>query len=998
MKQWMTWMVLLGCTSAWASDYQSLVARFDSEPTADHLQELMAVYFEQDGLDRYLAAIEAIPELLDVSPPDPGSCPDLVSRIEDHRSALLPSLRAHAMAFECHNQLEDEQSLQRSEAHLALLMRVLVENSTVENDLTTYFPVFNTDVEAMVSLLDYQLIDTVYDADVDTPSLVRIAYVMDTDSGVRKALHFDMDPLWTALTDDFIAENGDDVAYYRTTLIGIDSYFLPLMIMASVEDPAAQIGLGMLKIRQSEQFAPLFEQGFAEIVAAASNGSAVAQQLFATVVLHRRDEQQYDRAYEYLIEAVESSFLPAFSTLVSFHEMRLGVEPDSQLTEQLLEAAARFEDQPGQTEMMVALTLASNVEHGTVSALIRYLRLASKKNHSRATMLLAMLHESGAGVEQDHDVAFKLMNEAAESGLDDALFHRGNYYLQGIGVTASVDRAIESWRQALEAGSMDAQLALGMHLIDHGTGPADREEALSLLRIAAEAGENEAAIILAMTLYSQTMAPETAEEVRVLFEQSRSDYPQAHVFLGAMAELGLGQSVDRQQALDHYSASTSNGQHLGYLNELMIDVASYRPLVPTATLMSDLKSRVEQKDPHAQLSLSVLTFFDPEGSKRAAKKLAQSAARQGLAQAEFFLAVMADGNARRRHLEAALEAGYPQAALMLADMKPYPEDLQLYEQMAGVGQARAMWRAGDIIRIHAQSDADYRRACDYYEQASQAGNATGTFQWVECLITGRGREVDHHRAIELLSDLAHRGLSKARWELIKLTREQQSDAISPRDYVEWLGFDARAGRTDSSVQLSRMFLFGHRVPADQELSSLWALNAALGGDQEGLYWMAYNLQLMSSDSQEQLFAEAASLYEQLNELADHEGAQNNLGVMIINEQLPGRPSKDGYRLIKASARENPMARANLAWLLEQGLGVRQNTRKALKEYLEAAEEGAVFAMTRLASAYRDGSLGETDQEKSRYWQDQARNSISKTTFPRQFSSLLADRYPLPPTD
>ncbi|MBU3909213.1 MAG: sel1 repeat family protein [Gammaproteobacteria bacterium] len=75
-------------------------------------------------------------------------------------------------------------------------------------------------------------------------------------------------------------------------------------------------------------------------------------------------------------------------------------------------------------------------------------------------LLLGNLYKEGQGVKKDNVQALKLMQQAADGGLPEALYELGMAHRQGTGAAASPARAVQYLTQAANQGHIPAHLAL----------------------------------------------------------------------------------------------------------------------------------------------------------------------------------------------------------------------------------------------------------------------------------------------------------------------------------------------------------------------------------------------------------------------------------------------------------------------------------------------------------------------------------------------------------
>lgn len=67
----------------------------------------------------------------------------------------------------------------------------------------------------------------------------------------------------------------------------------------------------------------------------------------------------------------------------------------------------------------------------------------------------------GKGVQKDHEQAFKLTSQAAETGHQDAVMAMGSFYLNGCGIEKNIEKAKFWYKKAARQGSNKAMFTIG---------------------------------------------------------------------------------------------------------------------------------------------------------------------------------------------------------------------------------------------------------------------------------------------------------------------------------------------------------------------------------------------------------------------------------------------------------------------------------------------------------------------------------------------------------
>ncbi len=106
-------------------------------------------------------------------------------------------------------------------------------------------------------------------------------------------------------------------------------------------------------------------------------------------------------------------------------------------------------------------------------------RDAAEQGHDWAQFNLACLMMEGRGTARDPDMAFSLLNKAAQQNLVKSFHMIGHCYEHGLGCDRNIVTAIGWYRRSAESGDFRGQYRYGLFLFEEGR----TEEALSWLQI-----------------------------------------------------------------------------------------------------------------------------------------------------------------------------------------------------------------------------------------------------------------------------------------------------------------------------------------------------------------------------------------------------------------------------------------------------------------------------------------------------------------------------------
>lgn len=219
----------------------------------------------------------------------------------------------------------------------------------------------------------------------------------------------------------------------------------------------------------------------------------------------------------------------------------VGVAADPVAAFTWLQAAAETGHVAAQFELSRAFARGQGTEMNTQKA-SRWIQEAAAAGHGEAQFYLAYALDSGQGMRQNRAEALNWLLRSAEGGFLLSQVALGKKYLKGDGIAPNPGEALRWLGQGAQAGNLEAMLVLGLALLEGEVLAANPQQARPLLEEVAAAGAGQG--------------------------QARASYA-----LATMAEQGIGQSADLQQAVKLYRQATAQqqrqdgpaGQRLGQL-------------------------------------------------------------------------------------------------------------------------------------------------------------------------------------------------------------------------------------------------------------------------------------------------------------------------------------------------------------------------------------------------------------------------------------------------
>ena len=228
--------------------------------------------------------------------------------------------------------------------------------------------------------------------------------------------------------------------------------------------------------------------------------------------------------------------LIVFTSSAGASYMSPGVESELH-TMSLLEDPQRSTDPYHQFNIGIAAYEASDYQ----SAAVIFTELA-KSGYINAQYYLAIMLDSGAGVEEDHVQSAMWYMKAASKGHVEAQYNLGIAYAMGEGVAQDMKKSIYWMKKAALNGSINSQYNLGLIYILGDGVEINLEEGILWWKLAAKNGDSTAQYNLGMIyLEGRGVESDICEASRWWQISAENGYVQSMMALESLKQLHAGQ-------------------------------------------------------------------------------------------------------------------------------------------------------------------------------------------------------------------------------------------------------------------------------------------------------------------------------------------------------------------------------------------------------------------------------------------------------------------------
>lgn len=586
---------------------------------------------------------------------------------------------------------------------------------------------------------------------------------------------------------------------------------------------------------------------------------------------------------------------------------------------------------------------------------IRWLKLASNKNHLDGMRWLGHCYRDGFGVGEDQEMAtrlyktsyskgskmsgcyyaiqllegkgikqnkrkgFSLLKSFADEGIDVAQFQYGWNLCWGNLIKHDKEKGLEYLTRAASQGYVVAQAALGQ-IYAFSDNIADREKAFYWISKSIEKNSSDGLRILGQMYFrGDYLAQNDSLGLHYIHLSAQQNDFAAEYILGYVYQYGKRVTRDLEKALYWYKKAIADGDEWDspeQLNVLYIDLGQYY-------LGWDEDSVIDYDKAYEFLSLADKCIYDDEDYIRLQRMLGRCYHRG--------LGVNVNFDEALRRYQLAADKGSVGA---LNDMglvyfegdeshRDFDKAYDCFKRVSDSGDAYGMLNLGRLYK----EKGDIQQALNYLKQASNAGDIYATELLGDYYYDGfgSGQFVDTDLAIPYFERVLEKYPNYSSIKLrLGICYYNHAIACEERaDYSQTYAFAQKAidmGYLDSWLVVGNLYHYGHYFEKNEK---------------EGLrcYIKAYEL----GNDNEDLLKLMPEVYSRL------------FSLLYNEKQYP-----EAFNVALSSVEHGNYA--ELFWvgyMFDRGLGVEKNTERAITYYEKAISSGTEIKLSKkyLSSAY-----------------------------------------------
>lgn len=476
--------------------------------------------------------------------------------------------------------------------------------------------------------------------------------------------------------------------------------------------------------------------------------------------------------------------------------------------------------------------------------------------------------------------------------------------------------AAQWWRSAAAQGDLMAMIDLGQLYITGDGVPRDSQEAIRLFQKAGDGGEMQGYYHLAyMYGVGSGVKKDYAEEAkwyRVLAEKGVVD---AMFMLGKFYDEGHGVPQDDDQAAMWWKRAADKGHKIAAAQFAAIEARKGGD--GAARAAKDLEEQAKKGNGKAAFSLAEL-YLKGEGVPH------------DPVQAKRWFEVAADKDYGRIEVANRLWAG---RGLAKDPMRAAYWYQKTGCELAGY-QLGKMYELGDGV------PRDYAKAADCYRQGMERATHA-RLGLAELTAKGLGVERDEKKALDLYRESAERELGGVAFGIAMGYDLGRGVPHDENEAARWWRMSGVYHNGGAALNLAKKLAAGTDVPRDVVAAYVWMTLAA----DITYYAKSAREEVASHLSSEQLKL-ADIMVEHYREIKKRFGAFYDDTEPVMKMSIE--------QLREAAGQDDPHALFSLAYRLEVGEGVGQETAAAMELYRKVVLEGGADLYASLAAEYEEG--------------------------------------------
>jgi enhanced entry protein EnhC len=386
--------------------------------------------------------------------------------------------------------------------------------------------------------------------------------------------------------------------------------------------------------------------------------------------------------------------------------------------------------------------------------------------HTQALFKLALLYENGDGVEKNKEKAFSMFMKAAELNHLKSEYMVGVYYLKGWVVNKNNRIAMQWLRKAALHGNANAQLLLG-NIYEYGlhdndptqTVKKDLTRARAMYSLAAQNHIPEAQYQLAQMYASGLFNPTNNHKIQnknlkiayqLYLNAAKAGMEKAKIYLAYFYAARNESEIKHTYA---YNIANKFSAIRNHDAELLLAILYDRGLGVQKNHRAALtiyRSLAKDDNVFANFMLGTYYYLHDKNNQRAKDYLVK-AAEQGIAYAQYNLAIIAKNNHQLDSeflllLNKAIKRDFNKAHLLLADYYLINQSdslamkkaVHIYQRLSKKQDPRAELKLGYMYQKGIYFSKDTKKAFYWYQQSANHGNKIAQYQLGEMYLLGQG--------------------------------------------------------------------------------------------------------------------------------------------------------------------------------------------------------------------------------------------------------------------
>lgn len=552
---------------------------------------------------------------------------------------------------------------------------------------------------------------------------------------------------------------------------------------------------------------------------------------------------------------------------------------------------------------------------------------ADALNEPSAAMLLAIRYARGEGVQQDQEQSAHYLQRYKLAAVNKFHNSYSQAFFQGMdrqAVSDSLKELVASYEDQMRKRIQSMQTSFGVSLLDEED-LFDPAQAYVWLKPVANKESPLACSRLATLYYRGEGAEQNLAQARQLLEIAYKQIPMAEYNLGVMLIQGEGGPADPERGTVLIDRAAKNSWYpaIHYKNPCDAQFITERDAI---TLV---KTQAAKNDPDALYCLGRRKLFgigiDQEFEN--AKALILQAAELGNAQARYFYGVYIAKDfswlgktEETKAIQAAADAGHPPAIHHLGSNAEYAGRYKIaighYQKAAQLGHTPSLYKLGKFYRDAHGVERDYAKALDYFQQAAELEDPIGLLNLGLAYEYGHGVEIDAQKAYQLYQDARDLGSYYAHFTLGNLLASGKLGQSAWEEAIAHWEQAAEYRIRQALIRLGDAYRDGTGVTPNR--------------------------------------ATAISYYNNASRLSYYGDPQADLRLRVLKYKYPNENGKRPPVLIDIRIQEttgDPLAGYELALLNLEGIGLKQNDKKAYNKFLKVAKQLGKELETQLGTSF-----------------------------------------------